>query len=183
MEPCSFQDLSFPYLTVPSRIIILITPGILILTSNRVGLFDEAFKSRIQLTLRYKNLEEPQRLQIWDNFITRLESFQQQKTTQTGQLKLTRKPTIPTANGGVDLGIDAKEIRDNLQHLAAAELNGREIRNAVSTARQLAMFQKKQMGYAHLCTVIEEAKKFETYLLKLRNGMTDDNIMQHGRVR
>lgn len=53
----------------------------------------------------------------------------------------------------------------------------------MSTARQLAMFQKKQMGYAHLCTVIEEAKKFETYLLKLRNGMTDDNIMQHGRVR
>ena len=53
----------------------------------------------------------------------------------------------------------------------------------MSTARQLAMFQKKPMGYAHLCTVIEEAKKFETYLLNLRNGMTDDNIMQHGRVR
>ena len=70
-----------------------------------------------------------------------------------------------------------------MQHLAAAQLNGREIRNAVSTARQLAMFQKKPMGYAHLCTVIEEAKKFETYLLNLRNGMTDDNIMQHGRVR
>ena len=30
--------------------------GILILTSTRVGTFDEAFKSRIQLTLRYKNL-------------------------------------------------------------------------------------------------------------------------------
>src|SRR6266487_658892 len=175
MELYSSKAFPSSQLTVAPRITILTTSGILILTSNRVGLFDEAFKSRIQLTRRYKTLEEPQRLQIWDNFITRLESFQQQKTQTGQQPKLTRKPTIPTANGGVDLGIDAKEIRDNLQHLAAAQLNGREIRNAVSTARQLAMFQKKPMGYVHLCTVIEEAKKFETYLLKLRNRMTDDN--------
>ena len=33
--------------------------GILILTSNRVGTFDEAFKSRIQLSLHYENLGKP----------------------------------------------------------------------------------------------------------------------------
>ncbi|KAI1061472.1 hypothetical protein LB506_011912 [Fusarium annulatum] len=38
--------------------------GIFILTSNRVGIFDEAFKSRIQLNLRYKNLDRDQRRQI-----------------------------------------------------------------------------------------------------------------------
>lgn len=32
--------------------------GILILTSNRVGTFDEAFKSRILLSLDYDNLSE-----------------------------------------------------------------------------------------------------------------------------
>jgi SpoVK/Ycf46/Vps4 family AAA+-type ATPase len=31
--------------------------GILILTSNRVGTFDEAFKSRIQVALHYPNLD------------------------------------------------------------------------------------------------------------------------------
>lgn len=44
--------------------------GILILTSNRVGTFDEAFKSRIQLALHYKNLSENQRSQIWSNFLS-----------------------------------------------------------------------------------------------------------------
>ena len=38
--------------------------GILILTSNRVGTFDEAFKSRIQLALHYDGLNEEQRQKI-----------------------------------------------------------------------------------------------------------------------
>ncbi|OBT88775.1 hypothetical protein VE02_02394 [Pseudogymnoascus sp. 03VT05] len=38
--------------------------GILILTSNRVGTFDEAFKSRIQLALHYDSLSYSQRKQI-----------------------------------------------------------------------------------------------------------------------
>lgn len=46
--------------------------GILILTSNRVGTFDQAFKSRIQLALHYENLKKPQRRKIWCNFFTRL---------------------------------------------------------------------------------------------------------------
>lgn len=40
----------------------------LILTSSRVGTFDEAFKSRIQLALHYKPLTIPQRKKIWRNF-------------------------------------------------------------------------------------------------------------------
>ena len=42
--------------------------GILILTSNRVGTFDEAFKSRIQVALHYKPLNRKSRKQIWQNF-------------------------------------------------------------------------------------------------------------------
>jgi hypothetical protein len=70
-----------------------------------------------------------------------------------------------------------------LPKLAEAKLNGREIRNAVSTARQLAMFQKKPMGYKHLESVIEEAKKFDTYLVDLRKGFTADEIKKHGGER
>ncbi|CAI0651082.1 unnamed protein product [Colletotrichum noveboracense] len=46
--------------------------GILILTSNRVGTFDEAFKSRIQLALHYEPLQRSHRKQIWTNFFDRL---------------------------------------------------------------------------------------------------------------
>ena len=49
--------------------------GILILTSNRVGTVDEAFKSRIQLVLHYDNLTESQRRKIWRNFFNRLKSL------------------------------------------------------------------------------------------------------------
>lgn len=38
--------------------------GVLILTSNRVGTFDEAFTSRIQLALHYENLKQHQRKEI-----------------------------------------------------------------------------------------------------------------------
>jgi hypothetical protein len=89
----------------------------------------------------------------------------------------------PNTHGGADLGIDSKELRKMLPQLAVAKLNGREIRNAVSTARQLAMFRKEPMGYEHLRVVIEEAKKFDAYLLELNKGFTSDQIMKDGGER
>jgi hypothetical protein len=139
------------------------------LTSNRVGYFDEAFKSRIQLTLRYKTLDRPQRLQIWQNFITRLQGFQ----SSAENVAIRRQPSI---HGGVDFGINVEEVQAMLPQLADAKLNGREIRNAISTARQLAMFRKEKMGYEHLRVVIEEAKKFDDYLMELREGFSQDEI-------
>jgi SpoVK/Ycf46/Vps4 family AAA+-type ATPase len=43
--------------------------GILILTTNRVGTFDEAFKSRIQLAVHYPTLQRPERERIWKLFL------------------------------------------------------------------------------------------------------------------
>lgn len=42
--------------------------GILFLTTNRVATFDEAFKSRIHIPIRYTDLDVTSRLQIWRNF-------------------------------------------------------------------------------------------------------------------
>lgn len=50
--------------------------GILIITSSRVWMFDEALKSRIQLALHYEPLGEHQRAKIWSNFISRLKSLE-----------------------------------------------------------------------------------------------------------
>jgi hypothetical protein len=85
---------------------------------------------------------------------------------------------VPSVHGGVDLGINAEEVRAKLDELAKTELNGREIRNAVSTARQLAMFRREPMGYNHLRIVIAEAEKFEKYLLDLNKGFTRDELME-----
>jgi SpoVK/Ycf46/Vps4 family AAA+-type ATPase len=130
--------------------------GILILTSNCVGTFDAASKSRIQLSLPYPKLQEADRLQIWTNFIEHIESLTCSRTTS--------------------LGIESAEINNNLHELAKEELNGREIRNAVSTARQLAMSRNEPLGYGHLRTVIAEMKIFEEYAVDLKGGFTDDEI-------
>ena len=64
----------------------------------------------------------------------------------------------------------------HIPDLAVEDLNGREIRNAVSTARQLARFQCKAMGYEHLQSAIEEMKKFDKYSKELNRDFTDDEI-------
>jgi hypothetical protein len=147
--------------------------GILILTSNRVGTFDEAFKSRIQLNLWYKNLTADQRFKIWENFTARLEKLEEQRKAPDTKQVHWEKPEETSV-----YGVDTASIRDNIQELASANLNGREIRNAISTARQLAMFKKEKMGIAHLRTVIQEAVKFDNYLLKLRRGLSADELQE-----
>ena len=43
--------------------------GILILTTNRTVNFDDAFYSRIHLSLTFKALDRTSRVQIWKNFL------------------------------------------------------------------------------------------------------------------
>ncbi|KAL7911733.1 P-loop containing nucleoside triphosphate hydrolase protein [Trichoderma velutinum] len=150
--------------------------GILILTSNRVGIFDEAFKSRIQLSLRYKSLDRDQRLQIWKNFLKRLEQLEAERldTDTRGEKK------DSTALGD---GINIDEIRGKVEELANEDMNGRQIRNTISTARQLAMYQQKRLGYEHIQAVISEAKKFDEYLLELNKGFSADEIQRDKKER
>ncbi|PVH76181.1 AAA family ATPase [Cadophora sp. DSE1049] len=137
--------------------------GILILTSNRVGTFDEAFKSRILLSLHYENLTKGQRTKIWKNFIepgSRKRKFQDQST-----------------------GIDFDDIECYLSELAEYELNGRQIRNVITTARQLATFRGERTSFQHLKHVITVSRKFDTYLKTVQEGYSDDQIARGEGVR
>jgi SpoVK/Ycf46/Vps4 family AAA+-type ATPase len=44
--------------------------GILFLTTNRVQVFDEAFHSRIHVSINYPELSATSRRHIWSNFLT-----------------------------------------------------------------------------------------------------------------
>ncbi|KAF4463676.1 AAA family ATPase [Fusarium albosuccineum] len=107
--------------------------GILILmTSNRVGTFDEAFMSRIQLNLRYKNLDRNQRLQIWSNFLLRLERI------ETERVAVDARDTETQGHR-----VNVKAIKGKINELADANLNGRQIRNTISMARLLARNEER----------------------------------------
>lgn len=96
-------------------------PGVLILTTNRVGEFDEAFRSRIHISLYYPKLDHASTSKIWDMNIARIK------------------------NSGVNIDIEEDEIRQfSEQHWIDTEdkpsrrWNGRQIKNAFQTALALA---------------------------------------------
>ncbi|PYI09863.1 P-loop containing nucleoside triphosphate hydrolase protein [Aspergillus sclerotiicarbonarius CBS 121057] len=132
--------------------------GILILTSNRVGVFDEAFRSRFQVSLHYPNLSRSQRHKIWWNLINRLKRLQQP-------------------------GIDFEDIECYIGELAEQEMNGRQIRNAITTARQLAKFKGRNMSHVELKHVIYVGGRFDKYRFYLDTGMTDDQIARESGIR
>lgn len=120
---------------------------------------DEAFKSRIQLALHYDNLGEVQRRKIWQNFIARIETLDH------------------------EYGINIADIKGNISKLCKEALNGREIRNAITIARQLAHFRKEPFDYLHLEHAIDVGSQFGRYLRDLKMNMTEDAIKQVDGIR
>ena len=132
--------------------------GILILTSNRVGTFDESFKSRIQLALHYEKLKVNDRRAIWENFIRRLQKVE-------------------------EVGIDYDDINKHIDDLARNELNGRQIRNVITTARQFARHLGKDLDYADLQQVVKIALKFDKHTMEMQGGMNDDARKREEGIR
>lgn len=85
--------------------------GILFLTTNRVGQFDDAFISRIHVVLRYENLNLEDRKKIWEGFFEKLER------ERSRQLRVTKR---------------AKQYIFEDKEMTAIPWNGREIRNGMS---------------------------------------------------
>ena len=128
--------------------------GILILTSNRVGVFDEAFKSRIQVALHYENLNRPARKKIWQNFLDMLEEDEE--------------------------SVNFDEIKLHLDELAGHDLNGRQIRNVLTTARQLAIFRNQRLDWEHLEQALSVSSNFNEYLKRMQGHSDDQRARDEG---
>ncbi|KAI4114724.1 MAG: hypothetical protein LQ345_004546 [Seirophora villosa] len=124
--------------------------GILFLTTNRVGTFDQAFQSRIHITLGLPILDQPRRTEVWMLFLDELARSQHLSPAQLQALQ---------------------------GHAAAAwsrqPLNGRQIRNSVRTALLVAEKQKQPVGQRHFETVLRIGREFESYMNVLRKGEAD----------
>jgi hypothetical protein len=53
----------------------------------------------------------------------------------------------------------------------------------VTTTRQLAMFRKQLLGYKHLNSVIQEAKKFKDYLTEVQGNFTANKVKKAKQER
>jgi SpoVK/Ycf46/Vps4 family AAA+-type ATPase len=109
--------------------------GIMFLTTNRVGKFDEAFKSRISVAIRYDPPDQDSRAQIWKLFIS--------------------KP----------LGEHPPWLDDAaLQKLTTKKLNGHEIRNVVVIAGSLAKSRACKLSLQEIERALEGHRKMGIYL-------------------
>ncbi|KAH7134106.1 hypothetical protein EDB81DRAFT_803177 [Dactylonectria macrodidyma] len=133
--------------------------GILFLTTNRVGAFDDAFISRVHVQLYYPEFTDEQRQKVWKTFID----------------KLAREKSDT-----MRLNIDAKEYIRGAE-MRAVKWNGREIRNAFQTAVALAEYDaetdeegKTIVNDTHFRSVVELSRDFKDYLKELHRG--DESI-------
>lgn len=131
--------------------------GNMILTTNRVQTFDEAFQSRIMISIQYKELTADSRRTIWSNFL------KQHDATQTAARA---KPPKLTSDAGTEAADEAQlqhlkrklphEISESdLDYLARTlVLNGRQIKNVLKTGQLLALRRGEGLNREHIKLVL-----------------------------
>ena len=107
MEERQTQDLNRKHLVAGFLRALEYFKGILFLTTNRVGTFDEAFISRIHVPIYYAEFQDEQRIKIWGRFSEKLEED--------------REATMRILQSTKDY-IQSQELQE-------LKWNGREIRN------------------------------------------------------
>ena len=118
--------------------------GILFLTTNRVGSFDEAFKSRIHMSLYYPPLKRKQTIAIWEMNLDRAVKIDAQ------EVKVTNQPAMVIHRAQL-IEYAGRHFDDTDQ--GSGRWNGRQIRNAFQIATALAHFTAEE----------ENKKRAETY--------------------
>ena len=154
--------------------------GLLFLTTNRIGTFDEALISRIHVVLHYPDFNDEHRQTIWKTSFRKLEK---------------ERPDIKLGQGVMDYALENEK-------LLKLGWNGREIRNAFNTIVALAEFDAEQTRRSignrsgqgqeedvvvklerdHLVQVVEMSRNFKDYMLRTK-GMDESRYQKLLRVR
>ncbi|KAL4784385.1 P-loop containing nucleoside triphosphate hydrolase protein [Aspergillus varians] len=120
--------------------------GIMILTTNRIGIFDPAFESRIHFSFFYPDLDFASRKSIWKMFLTRHAREADEQGRKAG-------PSFD------DTQID---------ELAKPALNGRQVKNLVSCARSLAFDEGDALEMRHLRSALAIVSDWSVAVQKAR---------------
>ncbi|KAI8282246.1 hypothetical protein K4K56_011238 [Colletotrichum sp. SAR 10_98] len=159
--------------------------GILFLTTNKVGSFDEAFKSRMSLALYYPPLTQDQTEKIWEGQILRSErqSIKAAPDDESQHVKFNHLEIMTLAK---ELWIMQQQRND-----WKPVWNGRQIRNAFQTAVALAEWHQQQekipgpikVKREHFQKVAFVSNEFNAYLYAVKHGRTDENLSLRNQHR
>ncbi|KAK2007485.1 hypothetical protein LZ32DRAFT_50776 [Colletotrichum eremochloae] len=149
--------------------------GILFLTTNKVGSFDEAFKSRMSMALYYPPLSQEQTRRIWEMQMDRTETLSKEAAPgdETQHVRFSRGEIITLATT-----LWNKQTR---QDECRPVWNGRQIRNAFQTAVALAEWHKRENGVPgpifvrgeHFEKVARVSNEFNAYLYEVKHRRDD----------
>ncbi|KAH8894173.1 P-loop containing nucleoside triphosphate hydrolase protein [Thozetella sp. PMI_491] len=155
LEQRQIQDLERNHLVAGFLRALEYYKGILFLTTNRVGTFDEAFISRLHIQLYYPEFTDTQREAVWRTFFRKLEDDRE----MTMRIPQSTKDYVQS------------------QELQGLNWNGREIRNAFQVAVALAEAEgdKDKQGRVlvksdHIRATVKMSREFKDYLLKLHGS-------------
>ena len=115
--------------------------GILILTTNRITSLDIAVQSRINLAIRYPELDDQQKRRIYENFVHQLKYDNANKAELLNWINEREKERDPPFRN----------------------LNGRQIRNILFSAASLAGGRDGggKLGISHVKQILRETKLFQ----------------------
>lgn len=152
--------------------------GILFLTTNRVGVIDEAFKSRIHVSLRYPSLGLLETKKIWENLLNRIERDNQTRTVKVVFDRISllawaenhyaaREPSRTTWNG--------RQIRNAFQTAIALgraerlkKLKEKDITEEEAEKSGKSRYLKVLITETAFSKIAETARDFEDYLISVR---------------
>lgn len=162
--------------------------GILFLTTNKVGLIDEAFKSRIHMALFYPWLDEAQTQRIWSTFIRRAQEAQQ-------NLEINEREILDFAREHLQKQVQSPYGQG--PDKTAPGWNGRQIKNAFMSAIAIAQYEAKEkqlksgatgppqivLTRAHFSTVARASEQFEEYLWKVHHLNSASKLAEKNKIR
>ncbi|CAI6339167.1 unnamed protein product [Periconia digitata] len=120
--------------------------GILFLTTNQVGTFDEAFMSRVKFSVHFPSLDSSGRKEIWRNFI--------------------QDQDLDTRD---DLG-GTSELEDRASELAKDELNGMQIKHCFRAAVKIARSRGEKLHMEHFRMAKKTFVEFNDYIESVRRA-------------
>lgn len=143
------------------------------LTTNRVGTFDEAFKSRIHLSLYYPPLNWPRTKRIWTNHI-------KTAISSNTRIQVDHETLIAHAESLFQIQEHQKEY--------GPVWNGRQIRNAFQSAVALASFRRPldqpvQLSQEHFEKVSQVSHHFNNYLWRVKRANNDADLARLSLLR
>ena len=152
--------------------------GILFLTTNRIGSFDEAFISRIHISLYFADLNQDSTLQVWDMNLSRIKRSGRNIYVNHDQIKSFAKSHWKDGH----------------------RWNGRQIRNAFATAMALAEYDfsekcdmcvetgdkpplKQALLPEHFKAVAQTSAEFDDYLSNVYGGSSHKDKARMAEIR